>query len=272
MQTIGERLEEARKRKSISIREAAEATKIRGDYLQKFENNQFDIGLSEIYVRGFLRTYAHFLKLSAERMMADYRELTAEKSELRPRTVSREVYGRMDLSVTKDGGAKGSRDEEPAPATSDSPSSTKGGPGSFTKIGSSLPTGTFIDQRIVMKVGMGLVAVIVVALIVWGISNLADDKSDRPAAKTQAAAVQAAAEPSATFYALEEVRIKVVLILGPEKFEEIWQGKMMRGETKVLPKRGPLFVTASEGKHLEVEVNGKRYPMPFTGYDRAKIP
>jgi cytoskeleton protein RodZ len=56
MQTIGERLEEARKRKGISIREAAEATKIRGDYLHKYENNQFDIKLPEIYVRGFLRT------------------------------------------------------------------------------------------------------------------------------------------------------------------------------------------------------------------------
>ena len=58
MQTIGERLEEARKRKGVSIREAADATKIRGDYLQKFESNQFDIGLTEIYVRGFLRNYA----------------------------------------------------------------------------------------------------------------------------------------------------------------------------------------------------------------------
>ena len=32
MQTIGERLEEARKRKGISIREASEATKIRSEY------------------------------------------------------------------------------------------------------------------------------------------------------------------------------------------------------------------------------------------------
>jgi len=58
MQTIGERLEEARKRKGISIREAAEATKIRSDYLHKFESNQFDLNLAEIYTRGFLRSYA----------------------------------------------------------------------------------------------------------------------------------------------------------------------------------------------------------------------
>src|ERR1051325_8936155 len=97
MQTIGERLEEARKKKGISIREAAEATKIRGDYLQKFESNQFDIGLTEIYTRGFLRTYSNFLKLPADRILADYASLG--RAELRPRQPNREVYGRMDISV-----------------------------------------------------------------------------------------------------------------------------------------------------------------------------
>ena len=97
MTTIGERLEEARKKKGISIREAAEATKIRGDYLQKFEGNQFDIGLTEIYVRGFLKSYAVFLKLPADRILNDYASLG--RGEARPRQPSREVYGRMDLSV-----------------------------------------------------------------------------------------------------------------------------------------------------------------------------
>jgi cytoskeleton protein RodZ len=53
MQTIGERLEEARKRKGVSIREAAETTKIRGDYLQKFEANSFDVDLPALYVNDF---------------------------------------------------------------------------------------------------------------------------------------------------------------------------------------------------------------------------
>ena len=67
MQSIGERLEEARKKKGISIREAAEATKIRGEYLQKFEGNQFEIGLTDIYTRGFLRGYANYLRIPSDR-------------------------------------------------------------------------------------------------------------------------------------------------------------------------------------------------------------
>ena len=38
---IGQKLEEARNRKGISIREAEESTKIRGDYLSAFEANNF---------------------------------------------------------------------------------------------------------------------------------------------------------------------------------------------------------------------------------------
>ena len=97
MQTIGERLEEARKRKGISIREAAEATKIRSDYLHKLESNSFDLNLPEIYIRGFLQNYANYLKLNAEKILADYRTLAPNEGR-GSRRDNREIYGRMDLN------------------------------------------------------------------------------------------------------------------------------------------------------------------------------
>ena len=48
MQSIGERFEEARKRKGISLREASEATKIRSDFLGNIEQNKFSFDLPEI--------------------------------------------------------------------------------------------------------------------------------------------------------------------------------------------------------------------------------
>src|SRR5215212_5142724 len=120
MQTIGERLEEARKKKGISIREAAEATKIRGDYLQKFETNHFDIGLTEIYTRGFLRTYANYLKLPADRILNDYAALG--RGDVRPRQPNREIYGRMDISVaTAEAGAAPPAETPPPPPPEPSP-------------------------------------------------------------------------------------------------------------------------------------------------------
>ena len=72
MQSIGERFEEARKRKGISLREAAEATKIRSDFLGNIEQNKFNFDLPEIYKRGFLKNYARYLKLDPENILTDY--------------------------------------------------------------------------------------------------------------------------------------------------------------------------------------------------------
>src|SRR3954465_11158457 len=97
MQTIGERLEEARKRKGISIREAAETTKIRGHFLQKFEAISFDVDLPPLYVRGFLRSYARYLELDPDRVVGDFDALDGRESKP-ARRENREVYGRVDFS------------------------------------------------------------------------------------------------------------------------------------------------------------------------------
>ena len=68
---IGQKLEEARNRKGISIREASESTKIRGDYLSAFEAGQFDTSLPEVYLRGFIRLYSRFLDLDQDAMLSD---------------------------------------------------------------------------------------------------------------------------------------------------------------------------------------------------------
>lgn len=68
---IGQKLEEARNRKGISLREASESTKIRGDYLSAFESSNFEINLPEVYLRGFVRLYARFLDLDQDSIVAD---------------------------------------------------------------------------------------------------------------------------------------------------------------------------------------------------------
>lgn len=81
MQTIGERLQEARQRRGVSIREASEATKVRGDYLANMEANQFDaIPLADVYKRGFLKIYARFLRLDADRIVSEYNGLLAARN------------------------------------------------------------------------------------------------------------------------------------------------------------------------------------------------
>ncbi len=71
MASIGQKLEEARNRKGISIREAEEATKIRGHFLASFEKDVFDVDLPPVYLNGFLKNYARFLGLDPEAVLAE---------------------------------------------------------------------------------------------------------------------------------------------------------------------------------------------------------
>ncbi len=282
MQTIGERLEEARKRKGITIREAADATKIRGDYLQKFENSQFDIGLSDIYVRGFLRTYSHFLKLPAERIVADFNALTSHVGEgSKPRQVNREVYGRMDLSIASSNAAKAKEASQAqpveAPPTAEPTQKIGSTIRKFARIGTSLPEGPFIDQRLIWKAGAIVVGLLIVSGVIWGIRSVASH-SDKATSKPAATVAATQSQHTITLFALDTVRIKVSLKRSPndDQGEQIFQGTLMRGESRTLPKNGPLYLTASALQNLDFQIdNGKRWSIGaqgYKGYDRVEIP
>ncbi|MBC8347440.1 MAG: helix-turn-helix domain-containing protein [Verrucomicrobia bacterium] len=80
MASIGQKLEEARNRKGISIREAEEATKIRGHFLASFEKDAFDVDLPPVYLSGFLKNYARFLGLDPEAVLAELDVLLPSRS------------------------------------------------------------------------------------------------------------------------------------------------------------------------------------------------
>src|SRR2546423_10021651 len=165
MQSIGERLEEARKRKGISIREAAESTKIRGEYLHKFESNQFDIKLPEIYVRGFLRTYANYLRLPGEKIINDYNGLGLN-ADPKGRGLNREVYGRMDLSVSS---AKPERENNDpnAPTHTTEPADNAGtrNPATFVPRPA---LNIAMDRNLIVKGAVIVIGVIVLVLLaIW---------------------------------------------------------------------------------------------------------
>jgi transcriptional regulator with XRE-family HTH domain len=278
MQTIGERLEEARKRKGISIREAAEATKIRGDYLQKFESNQFDLNLAEIYVRGFLRSYAQFLKLPAEKLVNDLNGLGLDA---RPKTPSREMYGRMDLSVAtadeiaaaKKGGSPGTA-EEPAAAETET---ARRAPTFNRPMGSGMPPGPMINPSLVIKGGIAVSVVVILFLVTWCSGVFSGSKSPDatgPATKSPAAAPAAPAEKSLGIIATQTVRVQVNERNpdGSDGAVLLPNTELRAGERRVVPWRKELNITASEGANVQLEVNGNRQGIGFTGYKTGWLP
>ena len=70
---IGETLRSAREEQGKSIAEAATATRIRSSYLEALEQERFDELGGSVYAKGFLRSYASFLGLDPEPLLAAYR-------------------------------------------------------------------------------------------------------------------------------------------------------------------------------------------------------
>src|SRR5690242_14918033 len=238
MQTIGERLEEACKKKGISIREAAEATKIRGDYLQKFESNLFDIGLTEIYTRGFLRTYSNFLKVPSDRILNDYAALG--RGEVRPRQPSREIYGRMDISVATADNAE--RNAPPPEETATEPSPANRSP-QRARTGSSLPSGP--DPALIFQyVKWGSIVIIVLLAVLILKSIFGGGKSPATsAANTKTAVTAAPRTPMLGLIALGPVQI-TVRRQNPDLSdgEMIYSGAMAAGEKHFVPRPGALYI------------------------------
>jgi len=257
MQTLGERLEEARKRKGLSIREAAEATKIRGDYLQKFEANSFDFDLPPLYIRGFLRTYAKYLEFDPARVVSEFDTMMADEGRA-PRRETRENYGRVEL---------GGESAEPAPRSS-------GG-------------GSGLDPVMLKYALFGGGALVLVVVVVLLINVLSGRTEPRPNAPKQTAAENSGAQSAPqnpvgvdavagaqtlTFTALDNTRIKIVRDADQGV---VFEGSLARGETRSFRKVGILRITVEDRTKLRVEVNGQAIDMsqfPWNGnYGRFKL-
>jgi len=243
MQTIGERLEEARKRKGVSVREAAEATKIRSDYLQKFEANSFDLDLPPLYIRGFMRSYARYLDLDQERFIAEYDSVAAAEGRGPRRNETRENYGRVEFAENGEGSGR-----------RNSP-----------------------DQAMMIKYSLyGGGAIAAIALIVLLINMLTSHSEPKTAATTATApsASTAITQPPAdsaqtlAFTATETTRLKIVQDADKRV---LFDGALARSETRTFRKTGKLLITTEKGSNLRMEVNGRNYPVPLDGYGRFAL-
>ena len=71
---IGETLVAARRQQGVALSDAAAETRVRESYLAALEAEDFAALGGDVYVKGFLRSYARFLRLDPEPLLAAYRE------------------------------------------------------------------------------------------------------------------------------------------------------------------------------------------------------
>jgi cytoskeleton protein RodZ len=81
MPSLGEILAKEREEKGLSIEEVSKIIKIQPKFIQALEQEDFESFSADIYLRGFLRTYAQYLGLEPEKLLSAYKETWA-RSEL----------------------------------------------------------------------------------------------------------------------------------------------------------------------------------------------
>lgn len=78
---LGTLLEKARLEQGLTIDELAKRTKIRPQFLQAIEEEEYDLLPGEAYVKPFIRSYAKALGVE-EQLKAEYEEATLLSDEL----------------------------------------------------------------------------------------------------------------------------------------------------------------------------------------------
>lgn len=69
---LGPSLRKVRSARGLTLDEAARDTRIRREFLEALEGDEFDRLLGDVHVRGCLRTYASYLRLSPDQVVAAY--------------------------------------------------------------------------------------------------------------------------------------------------------------------------------------------------------
>ena len=80
---LGPSLRKVRSARGLTLDEAARDTRIRREFLEALEGDEFDRLLGDVHVRGCLRTYASYLRLSPDKVVAAYAD---SRTDTPPRT------------------------------------------------------------------------------------------------------------------------------------------------------------------------------------------
>ena len=99
--SLGSLLRRSREERHIDLDEAVSATRIRRNYLEALENEEWSKLPSQVFVKGFLRSYAEFLGLDKEMVRNCYLR-TSPSQKYQPRVLKevRPQSGRWHLTIT----------------------------------------------------------------------------------------------------------------------------------------------------------------------------
>ncbi|MEK9151468.1 MAG: RodZ domain-containing protein [Patescibacteria group bacterium] len=97
--TLGEKLKKLRSDFRMSLSEISKATRIQVKYLEYLENGQYEKLPADVYVRGFLRSYARYLNIDESALIKLYERERNIQANL-GREVSKKTFNVKNLNVS----------------------------------------------------------------------------------------------------------------------------------------------------------------------------
>jgi cytoskeleton protein RodZ len=280
MQTIGEKLLEAREKKGVSLRDASETTKIRADFLAHFENDEYDFDLPEIYKRGFIRNYARFLKLDTESILADYtaqRLNTASRS--RREGAANDLFGEIDLQPQKSVDRKATAKVTAAKPVIDNDLPPRP-VGKVDDVGEDMHANesgiSFEDKMLYLKIGTVVAGVLVaILIIVWLVSLMGggstDTIADRPETTRRTTETTSPATQTETLV-LHATGNVYTIVDEPHSGIEHFRGNMIAGQNRRLEVTAPVRIRLTAGENIEFEFRDERIRPSRDGTSIINLP
>ncbi len=84
MPALGQRFRAAREARQLTLSEVAEQVRIRAIYLAAIEDEDWNAIGAAVYIRGFMRTYARFLGLDPEEVVAEFTRIDVAREAASP--------------------------------------------------------------------------------------------------------------------------------------------------------------------------------------------
>lgn len=254
MKNLGETLKQARAAKGVEIRDASDATKVRGEFLRHMESGDFDFDLPEIYKRGFLRLYAVYLGLDPKAIMADYDAFAQgkrlDKESARGHKAKEQFFG--DLASQDDAPISPEKRYDEESTKRDMP---KGPTDSLEK--NEAATSPYVKTAAIL--GAVVLGVILLVALVSSLSSEpapSEQISQSEISDIEDAQVPAGQTFTISIIAQNDTSYKLTPSSDTNKFLHI--GEVRRGDIKTFTTAEPLLLTPLPGKirDLRIERNG----------------
>lgn len=101
MPTIGEILRQERTRRGLSIKDVEQVLHIRAAYLEALEIDKYKEIPGDVYVKGFIRSYASFLGLDGQKLVNSYKQFLGEPILNNVRTIRKTKKKKINLTEEK---------------------------------------------------------------------------------------------------------------------------------------------------------------------------